>query len=132
MKRHILRLAQRELAKELTELVFKKEGLESAVRISETFFSGKLETLKASEIKQALRGVPSISLQEDGLLVDILVDNGLIKSKREARTLITQGSISVNGFKVEDTDFVIKKDDAIENEVSIIKKGKKTYYVIYH
>ena len=127
-----LRLAQRELAKELTELVFKKEGLESAVRISETFFSGKLETLKASEIKQALRGVPSISLQEDGLLVDILVDNGLIKSKREARTLITQGSISVNGFKVEDTDFVIKKDDAIENEVSIIKKGKKTYYVIYH
>ena len=127
-----LRLAQRELAKELTELVFKKEGLESAVRISETFFSGKLETLKASEIKQALRGVPSIRLQEDGLLVDILVDNGLIKSKREARTLITQGSVSVNGLKVEDTDFVIKKDDAIENEVSIIKKGKKTYYVIYH
>ena len=63
-------------------------------------------------------------------LVDLLVDNNLIKSKREARTLITQGSISINGEKIDDTYFEMKKDDAIEQQISIIKKGKKTFYIV--
>ncbi len=124
------RIAQRELASELTELVFKSEGLESAVRISETLFSGQLEKLSAKEIKLALKDAPSVTVDENISLVDLLVDNNLIKSKREARTLITQGSISVNGEKVDDTYFEMKKDDAIEKQISIIKKGKKTFYIV--
>lgn len=126
------RYAQKQLAQELTSLVFGEEGLESALRITDTFFSGKLESLSAKEIKLALRDAPFVSIPEDETLVDVLVENKLITSKREARTLINQGSISVNGQKIEDISFVLSKDMAIENEVSIVKKGKKTYYVIYH
>lgn len=127
-----LRFAQKELAKELTELVFKEEGLNSALRITDTFFSGKLQDLSASEIKLALRDASNVSVSEDILLVDLLVENKLISSKREARTLISQGSIQVNGEKVSDSLFVVKKENAIENEVTIIKKGKKTYYALIH
>lgn len=124
------RIAQRALASELTELVFKAEGLESAIRISETLFSGQLEKLSAKEIKLALKDAPSVTVEKSMSLVDLLVDNNLIKSKREARTLITQGSISINGEKIDDTYFEMKKDDAIEKQISIIKKGKKTFYIV--
>lgn len=124
------RIAQRALASELTELVFKAEGLESAIRISETLFSGQLEKLSAKEIKLALKDAPSVTVEKSMSLVDLLVDNNLIKSKREARTLITQGSISINGEKINDTYFEMKKDDAIEKQISIIKKGKKTFYIV--
>lgn len=124
------RIAQRALASELTELVFKAEGLESAIRISETLFSGQLEKLSAKEIKLALKDAPSVTVEKSMSLVDLLVDNNLIKSKREARTLITQGSISINGEKIDDTYFEMKKDDAIEQQISIIKKGKKTFYIV--
>ncbi|NLC05454.1 MAG: tyrosine--tRNA ligase [Erysipelothrix sp.] len=124
------RIAQRALASELTELVFKAEGLESAIRISETLFSGQLEKLSAKEIKLALKDAPSVTVEKSMSLVDLLVDNNLIKSKREDRTLITQGSISINGEKIDDTYFEMKKDDAIEQQISIIKKGKKTFYIV--
>lgn len=126
-----LRLAQKELAAELTQLVFGIEGLEQALRITQTFFSGQLETLNASEIKQALAGAPQVRIDDATSLVDALVNHQLISSKREARTLITQGSLSVNGVKIDDLAFELKKDDAIENEISIIKKGKKTYIAVF-
>ena len=55
---------------------------------------------------------------------------GVCKSNREARDLISGSSISVNGEKVTDLDFVLRKEDAFNNELTIIKKGKKYYYAL--
>ena len=48
-------------------------------------------------------------------------------SKGEARRLVTQGGISVNGQKIDDIAFQVKKAD-IEGDGLLIKKGKKHYY----
>jgi tyrosyl-tRNA synthetase len=53
-------------------------------------------------------------------LQDYLVENQLAKSKSEARRLITQGAVDVNGEKVSDARQIVSKD-------SIIKVGKRGY-----
>jgi tyrosyl-tRNA synthetase len=53
-------------------------------------------------------------------LQDYLVENQLAKSKSEARRLITQGAVDINGKKVTDTRQIVPKD-------SVIKVGKRGY-----
>jgi tyrosyl-tRNA synthetase len=53
-------------------------------------------------------------------LQDYLVENKLAKSKSEARRLITQGAVDINGEKVTDARQVVVRD-------SIIKVGKRGY-----
>ncbi len=127
-----LRKAQKHLAAELTELVFGIEGLNSAIRITEALFNSDFVSLSAGELELAFKDATIININADYNLVDLLVDNSLISSKREARQLITSGSILVNNIKVDDGGFIISKANAIENKFSIIRKGKKTYYLVKH
>lgn len=126
------RYAQKELAKELTLLVYKEEALNSAIRISEALFNGDVLSLNAHQLRQVFQDAKSIVLSKDKNLIDTLVENELIKSKREVRQLIQQGSIQLNGIIVTDFETMITKENAIENKISIIKKGKKNYYIIEH
>ena len=74
----------------------------------------------------------SYEIDADTNLVDLLVNANITSSKREAREFITNNSISINGDKVNDLDFVVKRENAIDNKFTIIRKGKKKYYVIIH
>ena len=68
---------------------------------------------------------------EDGItLTDALVNTKIASSKREARELINNGSVMVNGEKVKDPAFAVNKKDAFNEELCIIKKGKKNWFVI--
>lgn len=58
-------------------------------------------------------------------IVDLLVKAGLSSSKGEARRLINQGGVSVNGEKV--TDIGLKIDKNLFEKEFVIKKGKKTH-----
>lgn len=125
-----LRAAQKALAEELTELVHGKDGLANALKITETLFGGDLRSLSAKELKEGLFDAPKVEVEEGLTLTDVLVTSGIAKSKREARELINGNSIALNGEKVKDTELVINKDLAIENELVVIKKGKKSYTVV--
>lgn len=127
-----LRLAQKALAQELTELVFSHEGLLSAIKISEVLFSGQFDQLNLAELEVALADASHSELTQDALLIDCLVLAGGAKSKREARDLITGGSVLVNGNKVIDLEFVIRKENALHKSLTVIRKGKKYYFVIRH
>ncbi len=48
---------------------------------------------------------------------------GLVPSKREARTIISQKGLFVNDVLIEDPNTMIAIDDQV-----IIRKGKKTYH----
>lgn len=124
------RAGQKALAAELTELVHGKEGLEKALRITETFFKGNIMDLPADEIKEGLADAKKTAVEDGVLLIDALVQAQIAKSKGDARKLIQQGSVSVNGEKKTALDTVLKREDALNNEFSILKKGKKNYYII--
>jgi len=125
-----LREAQRSLAHELVVLVHGQDGLESATRISEVFFSNAWSELSEQDLEEALSDAPSLVTHQNISLIDALVDGAIAKSKREARDLITGGSIQVNGTKQTDIEFLLDLKYALFNKVFVIKKGKKTYFVV--
>ena len=72
--------------------------------------------------------IPSVSIQyEDGkiLLIQFLVDQKMTESKGEARRLIQGGGVSVNGEKIEDSNYFLN-----EGGEKIIKAGKRKFVKI--
>lgn len=125
-----LRQAQKALAEELTDLVHGQEGLESAQRITSVFFSNQWTGLSLDELNVALSDAPSIEVKTQISLIDALTQAGVVVSKREARDLITQGSISVNGEKETQLDCDLSQEKALYKRYTVIRKGKKTYMVV--
>ena len=125
-----LREAHKALAKEVITFLHGQEAYDSAVKIAETFFKGSLKDLTYDELKQGTADLERTRIEDGAPLINTLVSIGACKSNREARDLISGSSISINGEKVNDLNFVLKKDDAFNNELTIIKKGKKYYYAV--
>lgn len=123
------REAQKQLAEELTCMVHGEEGLAKAKRITETFFHGDIMSLSAEEIREGLVDAVNTEVEDGMLLIDGLLKAGICKSKGDARRLIQQGSVSVNGNKVTSVETVLHKSEAVEGQFSIIKKGKKNYFL---
>ena len=65
-------------------------------------------------------------------LVELLGASKIAPSKREARQLINNNAIRINGEVVSDEDFIVSKDSAIENKLTVIRRGRRHYYVINH
>ena len=123
-----LRLAQRTLAKEVITFLHGEEEFNKAVKISEALFSGNINSLSIDEIEDAFKDVPNFKAEES-TLIDLLVNNSIATSKREAREFISAGSITINGNKMLDENELIDKSKAIGNKYLIIRKGKKKYYM---
>ncbi len=125
------REAQKALASEMTKLVHGAEALEQAIKISAALFSGSVAELTAAEIEQGFKDVPSVERStEDTLLVDVLVESKISPSKRQAREDITNGAVYVNGERTQELDYTVTEKDRIEGKFTIIRRGKKKYFLI--
>ncbi len=124
------REAQKALAEELTAIVHGEEGLAKALKITETFFRGNIMDLTPQEMREGLADAQKVTVSDGVTLIDALVEAGVCHSKSEARKLIQQGSVSVNGEKTAAIDAILKKEEAIDQDFSILRKGKKNYIVI--
>ena len=102
----------------------------------------EVEAQKAQDAARALfaqggdrSNMPTTTLTDadlsDGKLsvVDLMVKCGLAPSKGEARRLIQQGGVEINGEKVIDTTAVCKAE-AMRGEGLTVKKGKKVFHRI--
>ncbi len=108
------------LAFELTKLVHGEEEARKAEETAKGLFSTGGD----------LSNMPTTVLNVGDLPVDIvtlLVKTGLAPSKSEARRLIQQNSVSVNGEKVPSIEAVYTAADLAENGL-MIKKGKKVFH----
>ena len=108
------------LAFELTKLVHGEEEARKAEETAKGLFSTGGD----------LSNMPTTVLNVGDLPVDIvtlLVKTGLAPSKSEARRLIQQNSVSVNGEKVSSIEAVYTAADLAENGL-MIKKGKKVFH----
>lgn len=123
------RVAQKALACEIITDLHGKEEFEKAEEMSQLLFSGNIQKLSVKDLKIGLKDVPHFDITEKMNLVEFLVTHKIASSKREAREWITAGSISVNGEKITDLEFVVSKQDALEQTLTIVRRGKKKYYV---
>ena len=123
-----LRLPHKALAKEVITFLHGEESYNKAIAISEALFSGNIKELNAKELMIGLKDVPHFDFKEDTIL-NILVDNNICSSKREAKEMLGSNAISVNGEKVSDEEYMITKDMAIDGKLIVIRKGKKKNYL---
>ena len=125
-----LRLPHKKLAEEIITFLHGEEAFEKAVKMGEALFLGKIKDLSINEIKLVLKDMPATFISEEKDIISLLVDTNISTSKREAREFITAGSIIINEEKITDEAIVVTKNMAIDNELLVIKKGKKKYYLV--
>ena len=126
------RLAQKILAREVVILVHGEKAYKEALNITEQLFAGNIKNLSVKELKQGLRGVPNYQVKaNDNLnIVELLVTAGVVNSKRQAREDVQNGAIYVNGDRIQDLDYTLTDADKLENELTVIRRGKKKYFVL--
>lgn len=116
----------------MVTLVHGQAAYEQALNITEQLFAGNIKELSASELKQGLSNVPNYAVQaKDNLnIVEILVAAKISPSKRQAREDVTNGAIYINGDRVQDLDYQLSDNDKIDNQLTVIRRGKKKYAVL--
>ena len=119
------RIAQKTLAYEVVKDIHSKEDADSAVKISEALFTGNVKDLSDDEIEVAFKGVPTFDVEGD-ILINILVDNKIASSRREAREFLNANAITLDGEIINDENKNITND----KKYHIIRRGKKKYYLI--
>ncbi len=124
-----LRKAHKALAKEVITFLHGNDEYEKAIAISEALFSGNIKQLTMSEIIDGFKDVPNFELELGNTLIDILVNNNITTSRREARELLSAGAILINGDKITAENTIIDDKMLIDKQVMIIRKGKKNYYL---
>lgn len=123
------RIAQKKLAECVISDLHGEESYQNAVKISESLFNGDIKSFTKKDIEVAFKGLDVFNVESDLNIVDLLVNSGACSSKREAREFVGNGSITLNGEKVTDLDFVLTREKCIENTYIVIRRGKKKYFI---
>ena len=110
--------AKKVAAYEITKLVHGEEEAKKAEEVANALFAGNGNT----------DNMPSTEITSSEMsIVDALVLTGLAPSKGQARTLISQGGITLNDKKITDINSKLSQDD-FSDGYAIIKKGKKVFH----
>lgn len=116
-----MRIAQKRLALEVTEIVHGVDKARRAQQVSEILFAGQALDVTDQELVEDLaRELPVGQIGQ--LVSDALVDAKVASSKSEVRRLVSGGGVAVNGEKIA--------DDVVITEVSLIKKGKNNFVLV--
>ena len=118
-----LNTAKEILAFELTKLVHGEEEAKKAQEAAKALFVGGGD----------MSNVPSTTLEADALtdgaigILDLMLKCGLVPSKKEARRLIEQGGVELDGQKVTDVNASVSAGQ-LSGDGVMIKKGKKVFH----
>ena len=119
-----LREAHKALAKSIITDLHGEEEYEKALKITKALFSGDIKNLSDEEVEQAFKNFDTYKLEEKPL-IDLLIENKIASSRREAREFLSNNAISLNGEIVNDENLIINNN----KKYNIIRRGKKKYYV---
>ncbi len=110
--------AKKVAAFEITKLIHGEEEAKKAEEAANALFNGQ----------GSLDNMPSTELENKNIsILDVMTQIGFAPSKSQARTLISQGGISLNDEKVTDINYTLSDSD-FKDGFAIIKKGKKIFH----
>ena len=116
-----VRLLQKTLAREVTDLIHGRERRESVERVTAVLFGGDaFATLKDADLDALGAEIPTAPVGNS--VIDTLTASGLVASNGEAKRLIANNAISINGQKIA--------DDVMITERSLVKKGKNNFVLV--
>lgn len=124
------RSAQKKLAFEITKIVHGDESAISSANVSSLLFGGEGITTFSEVDKKLLFSVaPTHQTEKNKNIIDVVVESELAKSKREARTFVESGAITLNGEKIESIEYSLSESD-FPNDFALLKRGQKQLRVI--
>ena len=128
-----LRLPQKALAELLTARVHGQKAADLAIEASTVIFKGKSDNLSVELIDMIARAVPTLAAPagEELKLIDAMVDESVqaAASKGEARRLLKQNSVSLNGQKVQDENADVREHRTGAGAV-VMSVGKTKRFLI--
>ena len=134
-----LRLLQKRVATEVTQMVHSKDALDNAIKASNILFgkstADDLKSLDEQTFLDVFDGVPQAEVSKSDLekgidIIDALnTRSGFLKSNGEARRALKENSISINKEKITE-DYQLSKNDLISNKYILLQRGKKNYFLL--
>jgi tyrosyl-tRNA synthetase len=130
------REAHRVLAREVCTLVHGADETARAELAAAALFGGDLSGLDEHTLLDVFADAPSSDLPSarlDGpgeLLVDLLAETGLVKSKSQARTTVSQGGAYVNNGREDDVDRRLTDRDLVAGRYLVLRRGKKDHHLV--
>ncbi len=129
------REAQKALANAMTCIVHDETALAKAQAASRVLFGGEIAGMSAADIGDIFTDVPSNEIakkqiEEGILLIDMLAETELVKSKGEARRAIQGNGIAINNVKCADIEKKISLEDSVDGQFIVLRKGKKNYHLV--
>ncbi len=124
-----LREAHKALAREIITFLHGKEEYEKAVKLTENLFNNKFNEMSKEDIEDVFENQDIKAVESNINVVDFITNIGAVKSKREAREFISNGAISINGNKINNTELTVTDDMFVDNTYIVIKRGKKNYFI---
>ena len=134
-----LRILQKKLASEITEIVHSTDELNNAVKASEILFSKdflkEIQEIDEQVFLDIFEGVATCEISGDEIKngLDIIKSlseiSGFLSSNSEARRALKENSISVNKTKVNES-YKLTNADLINNKYIVLNRGKKKTFII--
>jgi tyrosyl-tRNA synthetase len=128
------RAAQRALAFEVTAMVHGAEEAQRAQQAAAVLFTPQIASLDPDILQTALADAPTVDVPRravDGELtvLEALMRCGLADSKSNARQLLAQGSVYINGERVP-ADRPIQPADALHGRWVVLRRGRSKQCVL--
>ncbi|MFV0285664.1 MAG: tyrosine--tRNA ligase [Demequina sp.] len=121
------REAQRTLAHDVTSLVHGVETADAVVTASQALFGrAELSELDEDTLAGCAAELGSAQIAVDTLVIDALVDAGIVASKSDARRAVQDGGAYVNNVKVESLDTTVSAHPALAGGWFVLRRGKKS------
>ncbi len=125
------RIAQRELARQVTSMVHGDDAVDSAERISDSLFGGDEANLQRVDFLQLQQdGIDSVLVEQGSGLLNAMVAAGAAKSTGEARKLVQGKGVRLNGQVVDDPKRTLNFGEAYFDSFYVLRKGKKQHYLL--
>ena len=120
---------QKMLGKIVLKHVHSNKDFNEAIKITNALFGqDKIKNLTLDQVLSLKNSIPTTyKIEKD--IQNLLVNNKIVNSRREAREAILKYSIEINGQKIVDPN--LKYNNLLFNEKAIIiKKGKRNFYLV--
>lgn len=122
-----LRFGQKELSRVIVTKLHGEEVAAECEKMSVALFTDSFTGLSEQGLRDLTEGLVVLPCESEISLLDALINTKLASSKREAREFISNGAVKVNGEKINDISFVIRKENSLQGGYIFLKRGKKLY-----
>ncbi len=128
------RIAQRELARTMTQWIHGDAALRHVEAATAVMFGGSLDGMTEDDLAALQGTMPVVEIARheltSGISISDFLARTLSKSKSAARTLLAQGGAYINNQRISDADLIVTVSHLATASWMVVRGGKKDYRLV--